>query len=274
MPVGRGSLDSSTTGPGSRAGRASRACGRFRRRSSGARRCCCARAAVAADGRRADRRRRPRAGAGGVATTGEPAPVRGAERAAAAPTSRCCRARRRRRVRCPPRRDARGPTATGCSRGRAAQRARARAARCTGRTRSTSRRCDACAAALVGTHDFTAFTPTETDHVRFERDVSRRVLAARSRGERARVLDRGRRVHAPHEPRAGGDDARGRRRAAVASTSFAALLDGRAAVGGRADRAAHGLYLAGVGYGGERVLARLTRGSIRARAAPASRSCR
>jgi tRNA pseudouridine38-40 synthase len=32
---------------------------------------------------------------------------------------------------------------------------------------------DACAAALVGTHDFTAFTPSETDHVRFERDVLR-----------------------------------------------------------------------------------------------------
>jgi len=29
----------------------------------------------------------------------------------------------------------------------------------------------ACAAALPGTHDFTAFTPTETDHVRFDRDV-------------------------------------------------------------------------------------------------------
>ncbi len=28
-----------------------------------------------------------------------------------------------------------------------------------------------CAAALAGRHDFTAFTPTETDHVRFERDV-------------------------------------------------------------------------------------------------------
>jgi tRNA pseudouridine38-40 synthase len=32
---------------------------------------------------------------------------------------------------------------------------------------------DACAAAVVGTHDFTAFTPTETDHVRFSRDVYR-----------------------------------------------------------------------------------------------------
>ena len=32
---------------------------------------------------------------------------------------------------------------------------------------------DACSAALIGTHDFTAFTPTDTDHVRFERDIFR-----------------------------------------------------------------------------------------------------
>jgi tRNA pseudouridine38-40 synthase len=31
----------------------------------------------------------------------------------------------------------------------------------------------ACAAALVGSHDFTAFTPTDTYHRRFERDVMR-----------------------------------------------------------------------------------------------------
>lgn len=30
---------------------------------------------------------------------------------------------------------------------------------------------EACATALPGTHDFTAFTPTQTDHVRFERNV-------------------------------------------------------------------------------------------------------
>lgn len=30
---------------------------------------------------------------------------------------------------------------------------------------------EACAAALVGVHDFTAFTPSQTDHVRFEREV-------------------------------------------------------------------------------------------------------
>jgi tRNA pseudouridine38-40 synthase len=32
---------------------------------------------------------------------------------------------------------------------------------------------ETCAALLRGTHDFTAFTPSETDHVRFERDVLR-----------------------------------------------------------------------------------------------------
>lgn len=30
---------------------------------------------------------------------------------------------------------------------------------------------DSCAAAIVGTHDFTAFTPTQTDHVHFHRKV-------------------------------------------------------------------------------------------------------
>ena len=32
---------------------------------------------------------------------------------------------------------------------------------------------DACARSLLGRHDFTAFTPTETEHKRFERDVLR-----------------------------------------------------------------------------------------------------
>jgi tRNA pseudouridine38-40 synthase len=31
---------------------------------------------------------------------------------------------------------------------------------------------DACAEAVVGVHDFTAFTPTQTEHVRFERKVA------------------------------------------------------------------------------------------------------
>lgn len=32
---------------------------------------------------------------------------------------------------------------------------------------------ESCAALLPGTHDFTAFTPTQTEHVRFERDILR-----------------------------------------------------------------------------------------------------
>jgi tRNA pseudouridine38-40 synthase len=53
---------------------------------------------------------------------------------------------------------------------------RARSARLEGTVLWNPRRIDrdaldACAAALQGTHDFTAFTPTETEHVRFERDV-------------------------------------------------------------------------------------------------------
>lgn len=43
---------------------------------------------------------------------------------------------------------------------------------------------DGCAEALIGTHDFTAFTPTETQHVRFER----RVLEARWHDESDRIL--------------------------------------------------------------------------------------
>ena len=46
-----------------------------------------------------------------------------------------------------------------------------RDARCTGPTPSTSRVSLPAHEALEGTHDFTAFTPTETHHVRFSRDV-------------------------------------------------------------------------------------------------------
>jgi tRNA pseudouridine38-40 synthase len=43
----------------------------------------------------------------------------------------------------------------------------------------------ACAEVVVGTHDFTAFTPTETEHVRFERDV----LAAEWRDAGGAILE-------------------------------------------------------------------------------------
>jgi tRNA pseudouridine38-40 synthase len=42
---------------------------------------------------------------------------------------------------------------------------------------------DRCASALVGTRDFTAFTPTQTEHVRFERDIMRAEWRAHPLGE-------------------------------------------------------------------------------------------
>ncbi len=112
----------------------------------------------------------------------------------------------------------------------------------------------ACAEALVGTHDFTAFTPTETEHVFFHRTV----LAAfwRVTGERDELLEF--RIEADAFMRHMNrvlvgtmlEVALGRR----THREFLALLDGapRSAAGVTAP--AHGLYLLGAGYGGERLL--------------------
>ena len=112
----------------------------------------------------------------------------------------------------------------------------------------------ACAAALVGEHDFTAFTPTET--------VPRAVLAGRVRGVVAAGGSEGEvlefwieadafmrqmiRVLIGTMLEVGG----GRRSVA----SFCELLSGRPRSEAGRTAPAHGLYLAGVGYGGERVL--------------------
>jgi tRNA pseudouridine38-40 synthase len=105
---------------------------------------------------------------------------------------------------------------------------------------------DACAQALVGTHLFTAFTPTATDHVRFERSV----LAARWE-QRAEVLafwiEADSFMRQMNRALVGTmlEVARGRR----TLEDFTALLDGRPRGAAGPTLPAHGLYLASVSYG-------------------------
>jgi tRNA pseudouridine38-40 synthase len=104
---------------------------------------------------------------------------------------------------------------------------------------------EACAAALAGTHDFTAFTPTETYHQRFEREV----LAASWRRD-GDVLEF--RIEADSFMRQMNrvlvgtmlEVAGGRRTAA----SFERLLGGRPRDEAGATAPPHGLYLAAVRY--------------------------
>jgi tRNA pseudouridine38-40 synthase len=120
-----------------------------------------------------------------------------------------------------------------------------------------------CAAMLVGTRDFTAFTPTETYHVRFERDVFSafwlRGAARGVLGERFGEADVYQfwieaDTYMRHMNRALVGTMLAVARGKLTLADFAALLQGRPRADGGPTAPAHGLYFAGAGYGGERLL--------------------
>jgi tRNA pseudouridine38-40 synthase len=108
-----------------------------------------------------------------------------------------------------------------------------------------------CAAALVGTHDFTAFTPTDTYHVRFERNVFASCWRADDDVlsfwiEADAFMRTMNRVLVGTMLEVAG----GRR----SVDDFVSLLNGRPRSDAGRTAPSWGLYLAGVGYGGRRVL--------------------
>jgi tRNA pseudouridine38-40 synthase len=110
-----------------------------------------------------------------------------------------------------------------------------------------------CAAALLGEHDFTAFTPTATYHQRFSRDVFAAYWRSASDGEVLEFwIEADAFMRQMNRVLVGTMLEVGAGRRSV--SSFVELLGGRPRSEAGRTAPPHGLYLAGVGYGGERVL--------------------
>jgi tRNA pseudouridine38-40 synthase len=105
---------------------------------------------------------------------------------------------------------------------------------------------DECAALLPGTHDFTAFTPTETTHVRFERDVMRAEWVEEPGGVLAFWIEAD--TYMRHMVRVLVGTMLAAASGRLTAQDFAHLLTGQPRSEAGETAPAHGLYLEGVRY--------------------------